>query len=272
MRPNFPAGMDIDTALVTGASAGLGEEFARQLAGRCRCLVLVARRGDRLETLATELRAQHPGLTVLAVAADRSAPSDRLSLIEGLLERGLVPDLLVNNAGLGDYGEFATGDWARVESILRVNIEALTHLTHALLPGMLQLGRGAVLNVSSLASLVPVPEMAVYAATKSYVTSFSEAIRIELRGTGIRVLALCPGPVRTEFGAVASRTPGVMALPNTRKWFYVDKRQAVAEGLAALAHDRPRHFPGLKVAALALLLGVLPLCAVRAALRLRPRG
>jgi hypothetical protein len=263
--------LEFDTALVTGASAGIGEEFARQLAPLCRRMVLVARRGERLEALAAALRGQHPHLEVTAVAADLAAPHERLWLIEGLLLRGLVPDLLVNNAGLGDYGDFATADWTRVEAMLRVNIEALTHLTHALLPGMLGSGRGAIIHVSSLASLLPLPDMAVYAATKAYVTSFSEAIRLELRDSGIRVLALCPGPVQTEFGAVAARHPGEEAMPGSRKFFYVEREQVVAEALKALARDRPRHFPGLKVAALALLLGAVPICAIRAALRLRPR-
>ncbi len=264
-------GLRYRTALVTGASGGLGEEFARRLAGRCETIVLVARRLGRLERLAAELHAAAPETEIEAVGADLSVPEDRMRLLEGLLQRGLVPDLLINNAGLGDYGEFADADWERVEAMLKVNVEALTHLTHALLPGMLSEGRGAVVNISSLASLVAIPDFAVYAATKAYVTSFSEALRLELRGGGIRVLAVCPGPVRTEFGRVASRdgTPG--AEPPVREWFYVDKAKVVDEAFAALARDRARVFPGWQVAVAAALIGALPVAAIRVAMAMRPR-
>src|SRR6202034_803008 len=113
--------------------------------------------------------------------------------------------LLVNNAGVGDHGLFERSDWPRVKAMIDVNIESLTRLTHALLPDLVRAGRGAILNVSSIASLLPIPKMAVYAATKAYVTSFSEALRAELRGTGVSVTAVCPGPVDTEFFAVAER-------------------------------------------------------------------
>ena len=138
-----------------------------------------------------------------------TSPTDQEldSLVSGLAMQGLVPDLLVNNAGLGDYGEFAAADWERVEAMLRVNIRALTRLCHAVVPAMRELGGGSIINVSSLASIVPMPDFAVYAATKAYVTSFSEALRLEVETHGIRVLALCPGPVPTEFGDVARR-PG----------------------------------------------------------------
>ncbi|MCU0753359.1 MAG: SDR family NAD(P)-dependent oxidoreductase, partial [Akkermansiaceae bacterium] len=173
-------------ALITGASAGLGEEYARQLAPRVRRLVLVARRADRMETLAAAIRAEFPDTAVTVIAADLAESAERLRLADLLQAQGLTPDLLVNNAGLGDYGEFATAEWSRLEAMLRVNIEALTHLTHLLVPGMRRRGGGAVINLSSLASLMPIPDFAVYAATKAYVTSFSEALRIELREHGIR--------------------------------------------------------------------------------------
>jgi short-subunit dehydrogenase len=263
--------MRFRTAVVTGASSGLGEEFARRLAGRCGTLVLVARRIGRLERLAAELHAAAPEMGVEAVAADLSVPGERLRLLEGLLKRGLIPDLLINNAGLGDFGEFADADWGRTEAMLKVNIEALTHLAHALLPGMLSEGRGAVVNVSSLASLVPIPDIAVYAATKAYVTSFSEALRLEVRGRGVRVLAVCPGPVRTEFGRVASRGGTPATEPPVRGWFYVGKEQVVDDAFAALARDRARVFPGWKIAAAAALAGALPMVAIRAVMGRRPR-
>jgi short-subunit dehydrogenase len=257
-------------ALITGASAGLGEEYARQLAPRVMHLVLVARRADRLEILATEIRAEFPDTAVTVIAADLAESADRLHLVDVLNAGGLMPDLLVNNAGLGDYGEFATAEWSRLETMLRVNIEALTHLTHLLVPAMRRNGGGAVINLSSLASLLPIPDFAVYAATKAYVTSFSEALRIELREHGIRVLAVCPGPVHTEFGKVARRDESLPGIPG-RAWFYVPREQVVAESLIALDHDRARVFPALKTAAAALVISALPIVLLRLVMARRPR-
>ncbi len=255
-------------ALITGASAGLGEEFALQLAPRVGKLVLVARREARLNQLADRIRDRHPTVAVAVFPLDLTRSEDRKRLLENLEEAGFVPDLLVNNAGLGDYGEFAGSVWEKQESMLRVNIEALTHLTHALVPGMILRG-GAVVNVSSLAGLLPIPDFAVYAATKAYVTSFSEALRIELREHGIPVLAVCPGPVRTEFGAVASRENGGQ-IP-TSEWFYVPKQQVVAESLRALERDKARVYPGLQVALAALAIAALPVCVLRIVMGFRPR-
>ena len=260
----------ISCALVTGASSGLGEEFALQLAPQVKQLVLVARRESLLLDLAARLRAGHPQLEVAVMVEDLTLAdaSDRLAAT--LAQQGLAPDLLVNNAGMGDYGEFATAQWPRIESMLRLNIEALTHLTHALLPGMIRRGSGAILNVSSIAGLLPLPDFAVYAATKAYVTSFSEALRIELRGHGIRVLTVCPGPVHTGFGAVARRGKHGRDMPG-REWFYVPREQVVAESLGALGQNRARLYPGLRIAASALVLSVLPIMLLRLALSQRPR-
>jgi short-subunit dehydrogenase len=256
--------------MVTGASAGLGEEFALQLAPRVRHLVLVARRAELLEKLAGRIRAEFPQTGVAVMAADLAVPEERARLVDALAEAGLVADLLVNNAGLGDYGEFATAEWPRLEAMLRVNVEALTHLAHLLVPGMIRRGGGAIMNVSSLASVLPIPDFAVYAATKAYVTSFSEALRIELREHGVEVLAVCPGPVHTEFGLVARRGENGPGMPG-REWFYVPKGQVVTESLAALDHKRARVYPGLKIAAAALVLSALPICLLRLALARRPR-
>ena len=256
-------------ALVTGASAGLGEEFALQLAPRVSQLVLVARRESLLQDLAARIRSQVPQVEVVVVAADLTDLAERERLVVTLAARGLAPDLLVNNAGAGDYGEFATAEWSRLEAMIRLNVEALTHLTHALVPGMIR-GGGAIINVSSIASLMPLPDFAVYAATKSYVTSFSEALRIELRAHGIAVLAVCPGPVHTEFGAVAKRGEHGRHMPG-HEWFYVPKEQVVAEALSALDRNRVRVYPSLKIAVSAMVLSVLPLVLLRLALGLRPR-
>ncbi len=259
-----------DCALVTGASAGIGAEFARQLAPHCGTLALVARRAGRLADLAGRLQDEHPGLRVLAVEADLTDPEARLQAVGHLLETGVVPDLLVNNAGMGDYGDFVSANWGKLEAMLRLNVEALTHLTHALLPSMIAAGRGAVVNVSSLASLLPIPDFAVYAATKAYVTSFSEALRIETRSHGIRVMALCPGPVHTEFGQVAGRSEEQSF--KGREWFYVSQQQVVREALAGLALDRPRVYPGVKIALAAAAISLLPIAALRLAMSFRPRG
>lgn len=256
-------------ALVTGASSGLGAEFALQIAPRVDTLVLVARREERLQELADKIRAWHPRVAVAAFTADLRDAGQREGLVELLAERGLHPDLLVNNAGLGDYGEFATAEWDKLQAMLQVNIEALTHLTRALLPDMILRG-GGIINVSSLASVLPIPDFAVYAATKAYVTSFSEALRIELREHHIPVVAVCPGPVRTEFGKVSRRSPDSPGMP-TKKSFYVPKEQVVAEALAGLDRDKPRVYPGLRIAAAALVLSALPMCALRFMMGFRPR-
>jgi short-subunit dehydrogenase len=233
-------------------------------------LVLVARRVTLLEELALRLGRDFPHVEISVVAADLAVSEQREHLLQRLAELRLVPDLLVNNAGLGDYGEFATAEWSKLESMLRVNVEALTHLAHALVPGMIRNGHGAVVNVSSLASLLPIPDFAVYAATKAYVTSFSEALRIELREHGIPVLAVCPGPVHTGFGDTAKRGERAQGMPG-HECFYVPREQVVRESLTALANDRPRVYPALKTAVAALAISALPLVLLRLAMSRRPR-
>ncbi len=266
----MPHPASFSCALVTGASSGLGEEFALQIAPRVGKLVLVARREPLLEQLADRIRARFPHVAVAVFAVDLSEPSERAQLVVALSARGFLPDLLVNNAGLGDYGEFVSSDWEKLQSMLHVNVEALTHLSHSLVPEMARRGGGAIVNVSSLASVIPMPDFAVYAATKAYVTSFSEALRIELREHGIRVLAVCPGPVRTEFGEVARRADGSRDIP-AKKSFYVPKEQVVAESLVALDRNAARVYPGLKTAAAALVLCALPIVVIRFAMGFRPK-
>ena len=263
-------GMTYKSVLITGASSGLGEEFALQIAPRARQLVLVARREVLLRELANKIVAFHPHAEVVIEVADLADAEQRDALCSRLAQQGIVPDLLINNAGLGDYGEFVTAKWPRLEAQLKVNIEALTHLSYVLANGMIEQGRGAILNVSSLASLMPIPDFAVYAATKAYVTSFSEALRIELKEYGIPVLALCPGPVHTGFGAVAQRGGTEKKIPG-REWFYVEKDQVVAEGLDALERNKARHFPHLKTAVAALAIAAVPMVLMRLALSSRPR-
>jgi short-subunit dehydrogenase len=198
-------------ALVTGASSGIGEELARQLAGRGTHLVLVARSADKLSALADELRTGH-GIDVELLTADLTDEDD-LRLVEDRLRRSASPvDLLVNNAGVGQVGEFADLDVDGATRQVALNVVAPLRLTHAALPGLRERD-GAVLNVSSIAANQPVPRMATYAATKAFLTSWSEALREELRGTGVHVTVLAPGFTRTAFidaadaGAEASRIP-----------------------------------------------------------------
>src|SRR5260370_10432942 len=200
--------LDNCSALITGASAGIGREFARQLANRARTLVLVARREQRLNELRDELRNRNAKLNVHVRVADLSEKSQIDELVRWLENEEIDIDLLINNAGLGDVGPFATSPPQRNDEMLQVNVAALTHVTIKLQPAMISQKRGAILNVSSSAGFLPIPEFNVYAATKAYVTSFSESLRAELRDTGVTVIALCPGPVHTEFGDVAKRPGG----------------------------------------------------------------
>lgn len=259
-----------ETALVTGASAGLGEEFASQLAPRLDRIVLVARRTERLAALGSELMSRYD-LEVLVINADLSKVKEREKVHREVKDKGWEVDLVVNNAGVGDYGEFQSSEWSRNEAMLRVNVEALTHLCHLFLPSMIAREGGALVNVSSLASTLPIPDFAVYAASKAYVSSFSEALRMEVQDFGIEVLAVCPGPVKTEFGGVAAREEGGPGMPGGRKNFYVSKKQVVSESLVALEAGRARVYPGWKVALAAAGISLLPMAAIRLIMSSRPR-
>lgn len=256
------------TTLITGASAGLGAEFARQLAPHAQTLVLVARRHDRLEALRDELQGIHPHLTVRTYGADLAVEGERQALAAWIADENLKVDFLINNAGLGDRGPFEESDWDRVRQMLDVNVGALTHLIHLLLPAMTLSGRAAILNVSSVAGFFPMPNHAVYGATKAYVTSLSEALGIELRPRGITVTALCPGPVPTEFYE-AARRPGSDAPTHaeTMPAFVVFAPEVVRAGLEAVARDRARVVPGLLLSVAVAAALVVPFCLTREILR-----
>ena len=235
------------TALVTGASAGLGEEFAVQLVNLgVTGIALSARRADRLDELAAKLAASHPSMRVVTIPADLAAPDGVAALTAELEDCDFSPDILINNAGLGDLGTFETSDPKTIDAMLAVNIVALTRLTRWVLPAMLARKSGWICNVGSTAGLLPLPTFAVYAATKAYVNSFSEALRIELYGSGVNVLALCPGPVETEFGQVASRKNSKRAFAPPA-FLCVDKGTVVRQTLTALARGQGRLIPGLMV-------------------------
>jgi short-subunit dehydrogenase len=228
--------------LITGASAGIGREFARQLASPAASIVLVARRQDRLEELRDELKQQNPNLEIQIRKVDLSDQSQVDSFCEWIEREHVAIDLLINNAGLGDSGRFATSDATRLKEMLNVNIAALTLLTRSVLPQMIAGKRGVILNVSSSAGFLPIPGATVYAASKAYVTSFSEALRLELHGSGVSVTALCPGPVHTEFGEVAQRKG--MRRKTGPEVAHVSVEQVVRDGLAAVEADRPIVIPG----------------------------
>jgi short-subunit dehydrogenase len=257
------------TTLITGASAGLGAEFARQLAPHVQALVLVARRVDRLEALRDELQGLHPQLTVSIYGADVGREDQRVGLASWLDAGNLKVDFLINNAGFGDRGAFEDSDWEKVRGMIDVNITALTHLIHVLLPSMTEGGRAAILNVSSVASFFPLPNMAVYGATKAYVTSLSEALAIELRPRGITVTALCPGPVPTEFFTVAGREGDEDSVAHYQSMpaFVVTPQQAVRAGLEAVIHDRARVIPGPLLAIAVGVALLVPFCITREILR-----
>jgi short-subunit dehydrogenase len=233
--------LDHCSAVITGASAGIGREFARQLAGRAQRIALVARRRDRLEELRLELLRRNPGLQVEIQVADLSILEHVMELGRDVLKDKPV-DFLINNAGLGDYGPVATAEPRRLNEMIQVNVLALTALTRALLPQMIAQKRGAILNVSSSAGFLPIPGFAVYAATKAYVTSFSEALRAEVRGSGISVCALCPGPVQTEFMAVAAQ--GRPRSETGPELAYVPVEKVVRAGLNGIERDKPLVIPG----------------------------
>jgi uncharacterized protein len=197
------------TALITGASSGIGEEFARQLAARGQGVFLVARREEKLRALADDLERLH-GIRAEVATADLEDPAAVEALPGQVAERELDVEILVNNAGFTTVGDVhANPD--RQLGMVRVNCEALVALTTAWLPGMVERGRGAVIQVASVVAFYPQPVQAVYGATKAFVLSFSQAVAAELRGTGVTMTALCPGPVATEFldvGGFKSSRPG----------------------------------------------------------------
>jgi uncharacterized protein len=258
--------LDGCSALITGASSGIGREFARQLAVRARSMILVARREEKLIEMRDELQSRHPNLRVHVRNVDLADRAQLHELMEWLDRERSDIDVLVNNAGLGDSGPFATSDPTRNEQMQLVNIVALTSLTRCLLPQMIAKRRGGILNVSSSAGFLPIPGDAVYASTKAYVTSFSEAIRAELRGTGVSVCALCPGPVQTEFQEVARR-PGARSRLGP-KFIVVPTEQVVYDALAALEADRPLVIPGFAMKFAMFIGRLMPMAILRLVFRL----
>ena len=257
-------------AVITGASSGFGEAFAHRLAGECSHMILVARRGEILQTLAGEVSAAHPVLRVTVLPCDLADAAARSALIQELtaLPEGRV--LLVNNAGLGDYGEYATSEPERNHCMLQVNVVAVAELTRALLPRMRKQG-GGIINIASLAADLFIPDFAIYAASKAFVASFSEAIRLEVRAEGIPVVAVCPGPVHTGFGDAARRHGCSNGYSPFKKWFYTPIPTVVNGAVAALECGKARYYPSLRIRLAGLLVRNLPLWVLRLVMGRRPR-
>ena len=228
------------TALITGASSGIGEAFARLLATQGTDLILVARSKDKLYRLSEELAEKH-GIRADVIVADLSAANAARQVHEEVTGRGLSVDLLVNNAGFGSYGFFGELPLERESQEITLNVTALVELTHLFLPEMLAKRSGAIINVASTAAFQPLPYMAVYAATKAFVLSFSEALWAECRLRGIRVLAFCPGPVDTGFAAAAgfADVSGPKFTSNA-----ATAASVAAAAIDALAQDRSYIVPG----------------------------
>jgi len=236
MRPP----LDGSTALVTGASSGIGRAFALELAPRVAKIAIVARRRDRLVALAEELRALRPSLEVAVAPCDLSDQA-AIDLMLEAVELDLGPiDILINNAGLGHAGLFQATPWPKVDAQIAVNVTALTYLVHRLVPGMVERSGGGVLNVSSGFGLTFFPGMAVYTGTKHFVTAFTESLREELRGTGVVVSQVCPGPVESEFMDVMGDPTG-RGVPRAVR---ISAARCAREALRGFARGRPLIVPG----------------------------
>ncbi len=233
-----------NTVLITGASAGLGAEFAREYAARGDDLILVARRSERLAALATELAAKH-GIRSEVIAADLTAADAAATLMAEIARRGLSVDILINNAGFGARGDFAELDGAMQLRMIDLNCRTLVALCHAVLPAMIERTSGGILNIASTAAFQPGPWMAVYYASKAFVLSFSEALHEEVKARGVRVAALCPGATRTEFGDVADMSSSALFK------FAGEPGQVVRDGMRALDGNQAVRVSGLANAVLA---------------------
>jgi uncharacterized protein len=229
------------TCLVTGASSGIGSDVARSLARRGQGLTLVARRAERLDDLAQELRDEH-GVRVEVVEADLGEERSRERMVQQLSELAVNVEVLVNNAGFGTGGRFHELDAEREVEMVRLNVEAVVALCARYVPDMVRRGRGGVLNVASTAAFQPLPRQATYGASKAFVLSYTEALHAELSGTGVTATALCPGPVRTEFADTAGITEAAEGLPDL---FWAESPEVAEQGVSGLERGRRVVVPGI---------------------------
>jgi short-subunit dehydrogenase len=255
---SLPKPSESSTALVTGASAGIGASIARELAKRGQNLILVARRKSKLDELAGELTATY-GVRAEGIGCDLTKAASRDRLPDRIQSLGLDVEILVNNAGFATGGPFYKSDPSRELDQVRVLVEAVVALTSAFLPGMVERGRGAILNVASTAGMQPLPYSAGYSAAKAYVLTFSEALHEEVRGNGVAVTALAPGPVSTEFwdaaGWEAAGQPFEKAVPR-QAWVTAD--QTAEAGVKGLEANSRVVVPGIQIRTAMLAARYLP--------------
>jgi short-subunit dehydrogenase len=244
----LPAPSPSTAALVTGASSGIGADLARELASRGHAVVLVARRAERLEALAAELREAH-GVRAEALSADLIDPEAVAALPERVAALGLEIDILINNAGYGSAGQFVDLDGRSESEMVRLNCEAVVALCGAYTPSMVQRGTGAILIVASSAGIQPIPGQATYAASKAFALSFAEALHTELSHLGVAVTALCPGPIDTEFADRAGLTEAFASLPSFARVSSVACSKTAINGLA---RNRRVVVPGVAIKASAV--------------------
>ena len=227
------------TCLVTGASSGIGADLARQLAGRGLGVTLVARREERLREIAAELNVDH-NVRVEVLACDLGDAAARDSLAAELAGRGLTVDVLVNNAGFGSGGRFHELELERELLMVRTNVEAVVDLCGRFVPGMVERGRGAVLNVASTAAFQPLPRQATYGGSKAFVLAFTEVLHSDLKGTGVTATALCPGPVRTEF----TDSPGFEHSESVPSFLWMSSEDTAHAAIRGLERGRRVVVPG----------------------------
>ncbi len=239
-------------ALITGASSGLGSDFARQLAAHGCNLILVARREDRMQTLATELRTKH-NVGVEVIALDLGQPDAAQTLYDRVKAANLSVDILVNNAGFGVFGEFVQQEWERNREMLALNIVTLTHLTHLYAKDMRVRNHGYILNVSSIGGYSPTPLYSTYSATKSYVLDFSDALAYELKNTGVSVTCVSPGVTKTEFLDISGQKPTFF-----QRMSMMTSEVVVKQGIDAMLKRRRSFVTGLSNAFMIWLLRLAP--------------
>jgi short-subunit dehydrogenase len=244
----LPPPSEGSTAMVTGASSGIGAAIAESLARRGHGLTLVARREDRLGDLASELHEEH-GVRAGIVSCDLADPAERDRLAAKIDELGLDVEVLVNNAGFGSSGDFVDADRERQVEMVRVNCETVVDLTGRYAPAMARRGRGAIINVASMAAFQPLPGQTTYAATKAFLLNFTEALHHELKGAGVTVSAVCPGPVRTEFMDAA----GIERANNTPDFIWTTAEHVAEDAVKAAEAGKRAVVPGRMMNAGALL-------------------
>ncbi|WP_018290456.1 SDR family oxidoreductase [Verrucomicrobium sp. 3C] len=247
------------SAWITGASSGLGAEFARQLAPEVACLVLTARREERLRKLAEEIRQSHRKVQIIVAPADLAAPEGIEAVIDLLETERVEVDLLVNNAGVGDFGLFYRADFGRLRDMLDLNVKSFTLLLWWLLPRMIRRDKGCIINIGSIAGLRPLPYYSAYAATKAYVHSLSHGLEWELAGTGVTLTEVCPAAVATEFFGNAARRPEDLKEIGGPPFMWTAPEKVVRCSLEAARRGKSRVTPGLLPALCAAIFSYVPL-------------